>query len=827
MLCGKIGTGWRVVAIINTIAVFLFTISGALLVFWGCQKPRSLSKHFIFFEGSCKTSKSVNTWLHLLLNACSTGILASSNFFMQLLSSRTRSEVDKAHRANRALKIGVQSLRNVFWTSKVKFICWILFFVSSFPLHLFFNSAIFSTEYLGADWHLTIASEGFVDGAKFWGSGAALWPPQHGDELEGYGSPGNVDDYFKSSSTTFEKIQNASRQAKNWKRMDVSDCIFQYVFCNPRVDLGDVVMVVESQNETFMENNTVGWTRDNLLKPFKSKEDQSYWNQRIPSQETNSLWFAADCRTNVSPEDNRAGNCTQTCGKAVGKGNMTSTTIRPGAVPYTYTMDFFRNTSRDDSWPGLVNETAGSLKLKYCLAKEISQNCKVGVSNQLLLIVVVSIAVKGFLCVVVLFLLPKEQPLAVLGDAIESFIQFPDEFTIDRCLLDRDIEEDMGAGHQFVMTAAPARQSWTSAIQRETWARSYGVMSMNIFLLAGGFIAAQMNAPITGLSLVQSMNNGILSASKASAGKIIDSVLRANLPQLLLSITYFIYNNIYTYLCAEKEWNSYGGRYQLLRVSQPKGQQRSTTYRLQLPYRYSIPLIIVSIFMHWLVSRAIYVFLAEGDYYELGQMDAESSNIGVDLSGSGLSEDAFVGVGYSTLTILLLLITSIILPFIPTLLGGRKVKTQMPLAGASSVVMSAACHVPILQDNMRYGVQEGNMKKDQWVATEENEDAICLSEMSVTNERQELLALTDSHISEIDQRSCSDPSYLEDGLTLDGQSFLRDVTQNPVRWGVVKTSASWKEKHANTSSSNGTVGHLSFGTELHEVTDPIPGQWYI
>ncbi|CEI70828.1 unnamed protein product [Fusarium venenatum] len=162
MLRGKISTGWRVVAILNTIVVFLFAI---------LENSRGLRKHFIFFEGNCETSKTINTWLHLLLNACSTGVLASSNFLMQLLSSPTRSEVDRAHKASRALKIGVQSLRNAFWTSKVKFICWILFFVSSFPLHLFFNSAIFSTAYMRADWHLNVASEGFVEGHRSGGRG--------------------------------------------------------------------------------------------------------------------------------------------------------------------------------------------------------------------------------------------------------------------------------------------------------------------------------------------------------------------------------------------------------------------------------------------------------------------------------------------------------------------------------------------------------------------------------------------------------------------------------------------------------------------------------
>ncbi|KAM0349603.1 hypothetical protein ACHAP4_010382 [Fusarium culmorum] len=313
MPCKEIGTGWRVVAIFNIIAVFLITLFGAILVIVGTQqpagtsqKPGGISAQFIFFEGDCKRSKSINTWLHLLLNAFSTGVLASSNFFMQILSSPTRSEIEKAHNANCALKIGVQSLRNIFWTSKIKFVCWILFFIRSFPLHLSLNSAIFSTTYLGTDWHLTIASEGFVQGAKFRGSGAALWPPRSGYIWDGYGSPGNLDDYFDLSNSTFKKINDTSQQARYWTKLDVSDCVSQYVYCNPRIGFIDVVMVVESQNTSFMAtNSTLGWTRDELLRPFNYDNDTSYWNKRMPLEETNSLWFAADCKTSVSREEHK------------------------------------------------------------------------------------------------------------------------------------------------------------------------------------------------------------------------------------------------------------------------------------------------------------------------------------------------------------------------------------------------------------------------------------------------------------------------------------------------------------------------------------------
>lgn len=112
-------------------------------------------------------------------------------------------------------------------------------------------------------------------------------------------------------------------------------------------------------------------------------------------------------------------------------------------------------------------------------------------------------------------------------------------------------------------------------------------------------------------TLSHSATNSILMAQSAAPDRLFTFVVIANLPQLLLSLSYFVYNSLYTRLCTEKEWNAYGTDYRPLRVTQPQGQQRST-YRLQLPYRYSVPLIVVSIFLHWLVSNALYVFVLEG-----------------------------------------------------------------------------------------------------------------------------------------------------------------------------------------------------------------------
>ncbi|RSL89626.1 hypothetical protein CDV31_015843 [Fusarium ambrosium] len=85
----------------------------------------------------------------------------------------------------------------------------------------------------------------------------------------------------------------------------------------------------------------------------------------------------------------------------------------------------------------------------------------------------------------------------------------------------------------------------------------------------------------------------------------------ANLPQLILSLCYMVYNSLFTRMLAEFEWFNYSVRFRALRVTDPRGQQNST-YRLQLPYRWSVPLLTVSTLLHWVYSNCIYVSNYDG-----------------------------------------------------------------------------------------------------------------------------------------------------------------------------------------------------------------------
>jgi hypothetical protein len=84
-------------------------------------------------------AEEVSWWssaIHILINALSTLLLAASNYTMQVLSSPTRKDLDKAHAKNEHLDIGVLSLRNLGRIPRRRLLLFIIMGLSSIPIHL-------------------------------------------------------------------------------------------------------------------------------------------------------------------------------------------------------------------------------------------------------------------------------------------------------------------------------------------------------------------------------------------------------------------------------------------------------------------------------------------------------------------------------------------------------------------------------------------------------------------------------------------------------------------------------------------------------------------
>lgn len=127
---------------------------------------------------------------------------------------------------------------------------------------------------------------------------------------------------------------------------------------------------------------------------------------------------------------------------------------------------------------------------------------------------------------------------------------------------------------------------------------------------------------------------------------------------------------------------SYAYKRKGLRISdRPYGRQRST-YFLQLPYRFAIPLMALSGTLHWLVSQSI--FLVAIDYY-----DSHGSPVPAD---SIFSEQGYKTLGFSPIAVLSAIVLGGVAVGLVIGFGFMPYTSGIPLAGSCSAAMSAACH---------------------------------------------------------------------------------------------------------------------------------------
>ncbi|KAI0861198.1 hypothetical protein F4860DRAFT_524624 [Xylaria cubensis] len=791
--------GWRRTAIINVVLACTCDLILLICLLISISQPgASLAQPSIIFDGSCTTSSTLNLFLHFLINVVSTAVLSSSNFFMQILNAPSRQEINRAHSWLQSLDIGIPSIKNLRHLSKPKSASWLIFLITSVPIHLLFNSSVFETTYEGCQWHMTMATEAFTQAAPYFSPGASLspagslgpvakpaWEPSP-YYIGGYGETVSINQYWNATSVVRQKIASVAEKSHSWVFLSAAQCYSEYASCNPRKKYGDVVLILDS---TASE---AGWARSDIFTFDPSTNLSARWDTHIPPGTINSLWFSTQCnKTREKSSSGRDDACTNTCLGAMGVDEYQfdlSKTLLTAHEPWH--ISFFpavRLHNKTLFEKGLnFNDQFDSFRVDHCLAEPIQTSCKVGISNVLLLIVILSILIKVIQGGIVVWKLPSTS-LVTPGDAIESFILYPDPVTEGLGTLDIvDARRIEYSGLKLTTEIQPRK--WKESPRRlrhiipyGTWIKTYSLLFAGVVLLSAGFAASSLSTR-NNYSESLDHSDGVLSIELWNYHQppgYIATALFANTPQLILSVCYFSYNSLLTQFNVEKEWNAFSISYQPLRVSYPAGQQVSS-YRLQLPYRYSVPLILVSIALHWVLSNAVFLYINEGGYLSpsLGLYKFEGP--------SSISEGSVIAVGFSPLFFLVLFIASFLLIILPpVLLGFYKMKGRMVTGGWNSLVVSAACHVP-------------NSENDH-------------IEQSLADE-----AGTRAEYTEVTSTAEEDGVYYHNKLV--------DLSQRKLRWGVTELSG----KLAKLISSEGRAGfHLGFGGEEHKISEPKDDQYCV
>ncbi|MCJ1245531.1 hypothetical protein MMC30_002735 [Trapelia coarctata] len=343
-----------------------------------------------------------------------------------------------------------------------------------------------------------------------------------------------------------------------------------------------------------------------------------------------------------------------------------------------------------------------SRPVSYCLSQKTPEHCKLHFSFDLITVVIVFNILKALLMCYAVFGI-SEDPLLTLGDGISSFLRTPDTSTRGCCLFTKKDFNHTG------LVWAPIARQWH--FTKTWWFRSGSYtrwVACNILCLAAvstctGLLVYGVNQLQGARDLVSLWNLGFGSVNPLTtiswgiptvgAGALASNLLFANIGQPLLSFIYFSFNGLFTCMLAGSEWSRFALQRKGHRISGvPSGPQRST-YFLQLPYRFAVPLMVTSGLLHWLVSQSIFLVAVEELAPEIdGKAFAGLNQNGQPLSGYTRTGYGDLTCGYSPIAIMFVILVGFLLMVTTILLGFRRYKAGIPLAANCSAVISAVCH---------------------------------------------------------------------------------------------------------------------------------------
>ncbi|OJD27458.1 hypothetical protein ACJ73_01148 [Blastomyces percursus] len=655
------------------------------------------------YKGKCSISKNWVTGLHFLINCLCAVTLATSSYCMQCLASPSRADTDRAHNQGRWLEIGTASISNFRFVGYRRLGLWLVLLLTSLPIHIIYNSVVFAS---------TVVQQYKV-----------LVTP-------------NVSD---SSLAASECVRFAldkdnpdflhSMPQGSFERLSPKECIetFAVDYLSDRSALILLTNELDNDNITVWDAGTGSGPRspgkegsrdydwicqgeDELDKCEGDQIDPENWkvtasplrakrlNIIAPSQ-NGTITFNKNTFAKVSPcyrqspiEPDILCRDMETLYRYLAK-NQTIDGVR----------DFLRDAQnwQNSSWADAItveeisqcgylsdreNEKAKDFRIEGCLSEKIPESCQLRFSFPIA-IIVLALNIVNVTCIFISAYDSRDDVFLTIGDAISSFLSRPDPNSRGRCLSSksnvytRAFTASSGARYSQVNIPKrlPRRKRWFHSINSFYW---YIIVAMYFASLAA---AIYLHRVVFGSSKSQNAEGsfpGLLGTSmfwqKSGRSKdIMSLMLLANTPQLVISISYFLYNNLLTSMLLAVEYNGYALHRSYLRVTKPQGRQRSELY-ISLPYKYGLPLIVAFVVLHWLASQSLFL-MQEIPYYADGK----------------LADNYIVNsLGFAPVPMIVVVALGSLMLIVVFGLSIRRFGSRMPLAGNCSAGISAACHPP-------------------------------------------------------------------------------------------------------------------------------------
>ncbi|KAF2446815.1 hypothetical protein P171DRAFT_409004 [Karstenula rhodostoma CBS 690.94] len=637
----------RTLRLFLAVAIIVLVVNVSWLLYAKTHYGGISSGLGIIQRGDCDVAKSTNTWLHLLINVLSTSLLTGSNAFMSAYCSPSRKEIDKAHAKRKWLHVGILSLRNLGKIAKRKSLVVLLLCVSSVPFHLLYNSLVF-VSLSANNYYYTIGTPDFLEGASYNLTG----PLQNSGGRPHWmlpALPGETS-YVPFSDTAtidnlYEYYDQIQKNASSWERLSNRDCIEAYsnVFMTARRNL---VLVSKEKNTT-----------NSVLDYGISELDDGGMD--------NNWWI---------------------CSRVQDGGNVK---CQPD--------DFKANA---DNW------TVWGYPIDYCLSERTEDVCEVEFSVDIMLVVIVFNVIKVIAMTWVLLRYNAENILTTVGDSVSSFFKREDETTRGMCLTGwRDVGHTWRYPGNGVLYQ-PRRQRWAKSVSTPKWTLFILMMLACFAIIAffGGWGFVHTKSRGNSLSLSSLWRLGFGRAHQDAivlydaVTSLVGVALLANIPQILLASVWLLYMGIMTSMFLAADWATFGTKGQPLMVNNAHGKQRGT-WLLGAPLVWGLPLLILQVILHWLISQSIFLI-------SLNIHDPDGT-----LTQHRRAGPRFLNCGYSPIAIIFCIVASVLLMLSAIALAFRRFpQGAPPVVATCSAAISAACHLPYgmlkhdsLYGNMRWG----------------------------------------------------------------------------------------------------------------------------
>ncbi|PLN84163.1 hypothetical protein BDW42DRAFT_163090 [Aspergillus taichungensis] len=705
---GVVVCSWIIAAVL--LVNIILTVAAVAVAYSG-NKEKSFSFASLY-TGKCSVAKNSTTGVHLVINILSTAMLGASNYCLQCLASPSRSEVDEAHGRKTWLPIGVPNIVSLLRNQRGR--RWYLgavLLTTSLPIHLIYNSAAYFS--MGPTEYAVVVAQ---------------------DKLIRYRDNSTDFEQCFAANVGIEPLQfNAAIKDGNFKSLSKEDCV--ETFAQDYVS-GQRVLVLVT-NASMPDTEPVAWVGKGNFRSFEVKSD-SVFDWLCDGDYRCSKSMAQEIIEDWSVQAPRWSTPSLRLKVPTSKGDYTAQgNIVPGYYGIPESKDtrrlsdlldkdpFEAELQADLDNPALWEDSSFAKNVEilgheascvyseydpdrlprrypidHCMSLPTQETCQLFFSPPICIIVIGCNIVK-LICTLLTARDSREDLFLTVGDAIASFLTHPDPATERACLLSKTAVEKGALGWRKHTRKPrksrqsdtpdpppplrlPPRRRWFQAASTSRWLCTIAIF-IAILIPAGivlrlgiiDFKKSYGSKSVWSSGLGEVTTATILSSMDvpATASGIFSMVFMANAPQLLVSTAYFQYNALLTCMLSAVEHDNYATHRKPLRVSWPRPGQRSTYY-LSLPYRYGLPLLLVSALLHWLVSQSLFfVQIVPFDRFGVPQL-----------------AEQVVTCGYSPLAIICAIILGVVLLLVVGLLGLHRFESRMPLAGQCSAAISAACH---------------------------------------------------------------------------------------------------------------------------------------